>query len=62
MKQYNGVPLDGRPMNIQVASSELRPVVQRSPVKKIGASPRGRIGGGARRGKKINKKPTEMFY
>jgi THO complex subunit 4 len=51
MKQYNGVPLDGRPMNIQVASSELRPVVQqRSPVKKIGA-PRGRVGGGVRRGK-----------
>lgn len=47
LKQYNGVPLDGRPMNIQIASSEIRPVAQRSPVKKLGGGgpPRGKFGG-----------------
>lgn len=52
MKQYNGVPLDGRPMNIQIASSEIRPVVQRSPVKKVGGfggPPRGKFAGAPRK-------------
>jgi hypothetical protein len=43
MKQYNGVPLDGRAMNIQLATSELAPAV--SPRRSMGL-PRGGGGGG----------------
>lgn len=68
MKQYNGVPLDGREMKIQLATSELPP----SPTRRLGGtfkrgSPtrgggfgrgRGRGGrGGVKRGGAVGGKP-----
>ena len=41
MKQYNGVPLDGRAMQIQIATSELNGAERSSPLRRVG-------GGGGR--------------
>ena len=47
MKQYNGVPLDGRPMSIQLATSEVAQQA-RVPIKRTASFGNRQQGGGNR--------------
>jgi len=55
MKQYNGVPLDGRPMNIQLATSEVNPVGSRLGKSPMRRSFEGRRGGSGGAGGRVGK-------
>lgn len=48
MRQYNGIPLDGRPMNIQMPASDVSPVQKAIQTARLGGG--GGFGGGRRVG------------
>lgn len=62
MKQYNGVPLDGRPMSIQLATSDIPVITPRTP--KAPVQQRNQTRGGGRGKCKLLSKISlrEHFY
>merc|ERR1719373_498045 len=46
LKQYNGVPLDGRPMRIEIAGSEREIASAAQPLRRVSGGGVGRVGGG----------------
>lgn len=46
LKQYNGVPLDGRPMRIEIAGSEREIATAAQPLRRVSGGGVGRVGGG----------------